>query len=53
MDCKNPIVKEYSLSSDWDNRWRTDGTLDEAVEEAHLDPKHVFEGIGKICERSG
>jgi transketolase len=44
----NPIVKEYSLSSDWDNRWRTGGTVDEVVEEAHLDPKHVFEGIERF-----
>jgi len=46
----NPIVKEYSLSSDWDNRWRTGGTLDEVVEEAHLDPKHVFEGIERFVK---
>jgi len=46
----NPIVKEYSLSSDWDNRWRTGGTLDEVIEEAHLDPKHVFEGIEKFVK---
>jgi transketolase len=44
----NPIVKEYSLSSDWDNRWRTGGTLDEVIEEAHLDPKHILESIEKF-----
>lgn len=44
----NPVVKEYSLSSDWDNRWRTGGSVEEIVEEAHLDPKHVFEGIEKF-----
>lgn len=44
----NPIVQEYSLSSDWDNRWRTGGTLDEVIEEAHLDTKHVFEAIEKF-----
>lgn len=46
----NPVVKEYSLSSDWDNRWRTGGTVDEVVEEAHLDPKHVFEGIERFVK---
>lgn len=46
----NPIVEEYSLSSDWDNRWRTGGTVDEVVEEAHLDPKHVFEGIERFVK---
>lgn len=46
----NPIVKEYSLSSDWDNKWRTGGSVEEIVEEAHLDPKHVFEGIEKFVK---
>ncbi len=44
----NPVVKEYSLSSDWDNRWRTGGRLDEIIEEAHLDEKHVFNGIERF-----
>ncbi|MCH7955904.1 MAG: transketolase, partial [Candidatus Marinimicrobia bacterium] len=30
------ITEEYSLSADFDNRWRTGGTLEEVVEEAHL-----------------
>jgi len=46
----NPIAKEYSLSSDWDNNWRSGGTLDEVIEEAHLDPKHVFEGIERFVK---
>ncbi len=45
----NPIVKEYSLSSDWDNRWRTGGNLGEVIEEAHLDPKNVFNGIERFA----
>jgi transketolase len=50
MSCwiANPIVREYSLSSDFDNRWRTGGTLDEVIEEAHLDQKHVLEGIERF-----
>lgn len=46
----NPIVKEYSLSSDRDNKWRTGGSVDEIVEEAHLDPKSVFEGIERFVK---
>ena len=42
----DPIVREYSLSSDWDDRWRTGGTVDEIMEEAHLDSGHVLEAIG-------
>lgn len=40
-----PIAEEYSLSSDWDNRWRTGGTVDEVIDEAHLGPSHILEGI--------
>ena len=42
-----PIAEEYSLSSDWDNRWRTGGTLDEVIDEAHLGPEHILAGIEK------
>jgi transketolase len=40
-----PIAEEYSLSSDWDNRWRTGGTVDEVIDEAHLGPEHIVEAI--------
>ena len=42
------ISAEYSLSSDWDNRWRTGGNLDELIAEAHLDPQHILEGIERF-----
>jgi hypothetical protein len=32
-----PLAREYSLSSDWDDRWRTGGSVAEVIEEAHLD----------------
>jgi transketolase len=44
----NAVVAEYSLTSDWDDRWRTGGTVDEVVDEAHLSPKHVLEGIERF-----
>jgi len=28
-----PLAREYSLSSDWDDRWRTGGTVDERSDE--------------------
>jgi transketolase len=40
-----PISEEYSLSSDWDNRWRTGGTVDEVIDEAHLGPDHIVAAI--------
>ena len=40
-----PIAEEYSLSSDWDDRWRTGGTVDEVLDEAHLGPEHMVAAI--------
>ena len=43
-----PLAAEYSLSADWDDRWRTGGTLDEVVDEAHLAPHHILAGIERF-----
>lgn len=45
----NKIADEYALSSDWDNRWRTGGNVDEVIEEAHLSPDWVLKGIQKFA----
>jgi transketolase len=42
------LTGEYWLCADWDNRWRTGGTVDEVVEEAHLSPKWIMEGIRRF-----
>jgi len=39
---------EYTLCADWDDRWRTGGTVEEVVEEAHLDVGHIIEGIERF-----
>jgi len=39
---------EYTLSADWDNRWRTGGTVDEVLEEAHLSPPWLLAGIERF-----
>ena len=44
-----PIAKEYSLSSDWDDRWRTGGTVDEVMDEAHLGPGHLLAAIERYA----
>jgi transketolase len=44
-----PIAKEYSLSSDWDDRWRTGGTVDEVMDEAHLGPGHILAAIERYA----
>lgn len=49
-----PLVAEYSLSADWDDRWRTGGTLDEIVEEAHLDQASILAAIERFAaDRDG
>jgi transketolase len=44
----HPIVSDYSLTSDWDDRWRTGGTVDEVISEAHLSPEHILQGIERF-----
>ena len=44
----HPVVAEYSLTSDWDDRWRTGGSVDEVVAEGHLDPAHLLDGIERF-----
>jgi transketolase len=52
-----PLAREYSLSSDWDDRWRTGGSVDEVIEEAHLDEAHILAALerfaGERTERLG
>jgi transketolase len=44
----HPLVGEYSLSADWDGRWRTGGTVDEVYDEAHLSSAHMLAGIERF-----
>jgi len=46
----NKVAEEYALSTDWDNRWRTGGTLEEVVDEAHLSPRFMLEGIERFVQ---
>jgi transketolase len=50
---ENSIVAEYSLTSDWDDRWRTGGTVEEVIEEAHLSPEHLLRGIERFARERG
>ena len=47
---KNPIAYEYSLTSDWDDRWRTGGSVDEVLAEAHLSPEDILKGIERFAK---
>jgi len=44
------IGEEYALSSDWDDRWRTGGTLEEVLEEAHLSPDYILQGVKRFVD---
>jgi transketolase len=44
-----PLVHEYSLSADWDDRWRTGGSVDEVIAEAHLDADHILAAIERFA----
>jgi len=46
---ENSVVAEYSRTSDWDDRWRTGGTVDEVIAEAHLAPQHLLAGIERFA----
>ena len=42
------VGEQYALSSDWDDRWRTGGRLEDVIEEAHLSPEWVLQGIKRF-----
>ncbi len=44
------VSREYAMTSDWDNRWRTGGTVEEVIEEAHLDVENLLKGIKRFVE---
>lgn len=44
------VNEEYSMSSDWDNRWRTGGTVEDVLEEAHLTKDYILDGIRRFVK---
>jgi transketolase len=42
------VAAEYAITSDFDDRWRTGGTVDEVMEEAHLSPEWILKGIERF-----
>ena len=50
MSTKHRIADEYAMSSDWDDRWRTGGSVDEVLEEAHLSREWLLRGIQRFVE---
>jgi transketolase len=46
---EGPAAREYSLASDWDDRWRTGGSMDEVADEAHLSAGHILAAIERFA----
>jgi transketolase len=44
-----PLTDEYSLTSDFDNSWRSGGLELEVIAEAHLDPDTIFAGVERFA----
>jgi transketolase len=47
------VSERYALSSDWDDRWRTGGKLEEVLDEAHLSPDWLLAGIQRFVSERG
>ena len=47
---KNRIVAKYSLSPDFDNRWRTGGSVDQIVTESRLDSLSILNAVKRFSD---
>jgi transketolase len=46
----NHMSTDYAISPDWDNGWRTGGTLEEVLDESHLTKSWILKGIMKFVK---
>ncbi len=46
------VARDYVVSPDWDDRWRTGGSVDQIVAEAHLDPASLRAGIQRFVDEA-
>jgi transketolase len=42
------VSEAYTLSADWDDRWRTGGAIDEVYDEARLSPAWLLAGLERF-----
>ena len=47
---KNKQVLKYSLSPDFDNRWRTVGSVNQIIKESKLDPLSILNAINMFSD---
>ena len=48
-----PLVTEYSLTSDWHQRWLTGGSEADVIAEAHLDTESIVAGVQRFAADRG
>jgi len=46
----NPLADRYALSSDWDDRWRPGGGLEDVCADAGIDPESIARGVIAFAE---
>jgi len=44
-----PLAEPYSMSADFDDRWRTGGTEADVITEAHLDAPSILAGVRRFA----
>jgi transketolase len=44
-----PLTDTYSLTSDFDNHWRSGGLEPDVIAEAHLDQESIFRGVERFA----
>lgn len=44
-----PLTEEYSLTADWDDRWRTGGSEADVIAESHLDTESLLRGVTRFA----
>ena len=47
---RNRFVVKYSLSPDFDNRWRSGGSVEQIIEESKLDPSSILKAIKTFAD---
>ena len=47
---KNRTVSKYSLSPDFDNRWRTGGSVDQIITESRLDSLSILNAVKRFSD---
>ncbi len=45
----NQVAARYAMTPDFDDRWRTGGSVEELKVEAHIDPAALWDGIARFA----